>query len=246
MLFLFPVLFFHPSKGQEVKNDMDSTYTPYELMSSYYENSFSPFQKKNIYIGLSFSIADKHIENTDYLIQQVIDGDRLDYDIVLKGGYYLGDYALIGINLNYYQNRFDGTIFRDPDTLQSKSISRGYAITPNIRSSVPLTPNERLSFFTELGVTFGMSSALKREVKNLDEVAKQYETAYRLRVGLSPGITFFAIENFAFEVQLNLLGYDLRITEKKIDEEDPSREIRQNVDFNIDILSLELGLAYYF
>jgi hypothetical protein len=125
---------------------------PYDLMSSYYENNFSPFKKKNIYIGLSFSIEDKKLENTDYLIQKVINGERLDYNIVAKGGYYIGDYTMIGVNLNYYQNHFEGTIFQDPDSLQSKSMTRGYAITPNIRSSVPLTANERLSFLLNSGL----------------------------------------------------------------------------------------------
>ncbi|MBR8536083.1 hypothetical protein KDU71_10990 [Carboxylicivirga sediminis] len=54
------------------------------------------------------------------------------------------------------------------------------------------------------------------------------------------------MENFAFEVQLNVLGYELQATEKIVNGENESRVIRQNVDFDIDILSLELGLAYYF
>jgi hypothetical protein len=65
-------------------------------------------------------------------------------------------------------------------------------------------------------------------------------------VGLSPGITFFAMENFAFEVQLNVLGYELNASDKTVNGTDESRVVRQNVDFNIDLLSLDLGLAYYF
>ena len=226
--------------------EKDEKSSPYELMSSYYENNFSPFKKKNIYLGLAFSLEDKIMENTDYLVQQVIEGERLDYNIVAKLGYYTGNYGMVGVNFSYYQNNFEGTIFRDPDTLQSKSLTRGYAITPNFRSSVPLTKNERLSFFTEFGLTFGMANTLKHDTKNIDELQKQYQTDYNFRIGLSPGITFFAIENFAFEVQLNLLGYDLNVTKKQINNEDASRVVKQNVDFNIDILSLELGLAYYF
>ncbi|MBR8536084.1 hypothetical protein KDU71_10995 [Carboxylicivirga sediminis] len=126
----------------------DSTYSPYELMSSYYNKDFRPFKKKNIYLGFAFSIEDKKMQNTDYLIQKIIDGERLNYNILLKGGYYAGEYGMVGVNINYYQNKFVGAIFREPDTLQSNSFTRGFAITPNFRSSVPLTANERLSFFT--------------------------------------------------------------------------------------------------
>lgn len=224
----------------------DSTYTPYELLSTYYNEQFHPFKKKNIYLGLAFSLEDKKVTNTDYLIQEVIDGDRLDFNINLKGGYYTGDYGMVGITLNYYQKNFEGTVFSDPDTALSKSITRGYALTPNFRSSVPLTPNERLSFFTQIGITFGMGNTLSHNTKNLDEINRTYTTSYDLRVGISPGITFFAMENFAFEVQLDLLGYALHAEKKTVNGGDESSQIRQNIDFNINILSLQLGLAYYF
>jgi hypothetical protein len=234
------------AKAQEAIAFKDSTYTPYELLSSYYNHGFAPFKKKNIYVGFAFSLEDKQMTNTDYLVQKVVDGERLNYDIHLKGGYYTGDYGMIGLNLNYYQKEFGGTIFRDPDTLQSKSITRGYAFTPNFRSSVPLTKTERLSFFTEVGFTFGVNNTLTRDTKNIDEITKAYTTNYNFRVGLSPGITFFAMENFAFEVQLNVLGYELNASDKTVNGTDESRVVRQNVDFNIDLLSLDLGLAYYF
>ncbi|WP_456459115.1 hypothetical protein [Reichenbachiella sp.] len=222
------------------------SFTPYELLSSYYNQSFKPFKKKNVYIGFAFSLEDKKLENVDYLIRKVIDGERLAYDLEVKGGYYTGDYGMIGLNIKYFQNEFEGKVFKDPDTLQSQSLTRGFEVTPNFRSSVPLTENERLSFFTLIGVTFGMSNTLSQDLKNIDEINKTYSTDYNFRLGISPGITFFAMENFAFEVQLNLLGYELNVKEKKVDHIEDAREIRQNVDFNINLLSLELGLAYYF
>lgn len=221
-------------------------HTPYELMSSYYNQDFRPFKKKNVFVGLSFSLEDRQSTNTSGLIENIIDGDRLNYDILLKGGYYTGNYGMVGLSFSYYQNRFIGEVFRDPDTLQSNTITRGYELTPNFRSSVPLTNNERLSFFTEIGITFGIGNTLQRNTKNADEVNKIYSTDYRFRIGLSPGITFFAMESFAFEVQLNVLGYELTVRDKQVNEDEPSQEIRQNVDFNIDLLSLQLGLAYYF
>jgi hypothetical protein len=39
-------------------------YTPYELLSSYYENDFKPFKKKNWYTGLAFSLSDRKSTNT--------------------------------------------------------------------------------------------------------------------------------------------------------------------------------------
>lgn len=237
----FQLLPAQQEKEQQIKED----YTPYELLSSYYNNGFTPFKKKNIYVGFAFSLEDKRLENTDYLIQQVVNGERLNYDLVAKVGYYTGNYGMAGINLNYYQSKFEGLVFRDPDTLQSNSITRGFAISPHFRSSVPLTKNERLSFFTDIGVSFGMANHLKRETKYLDEVSKQVGQDYNFGIGISPGVTFFAMENFAFEIQLNVLGYQLQVSENSKNDGSPSREVRQNVDFKINLLSMDLGLAYY-
>ena len=234
----------HYSLAQE--KEKKEYHTPYELMSSYYNQDFRPFKKRNVYIGMAFGLEDRQSTNTTGLIENIIDGERLNYDLLLRAGYYTGNYGMAGINFNYYQNRFVGEVFRDPDTLQSNSISRGYEFTPNFRSSVPLTDNERLSFFTEVGLTFGFGNTLKRTVKNLDVVDKTYSSDFNFRIGISPGITFFAMESFAFEIQLNVLGYELQVRDQTVNEGEGSREIRQNVDFNIDLLSLNLGLAYYF
>jgi len=215
-------------------------------MSKYYNENFKPFKKRNVYIGLAFSLDDVRKENTSGLLQNVIDGSELEYSILLKGGYYIGNYAMVGLNFDYYQYKFDGQVFRDPDTLQSNSITRSYDFTPNFRSSIPLTRNERLSFFVEIGVTFGYGTSLIRNTKNLDEIEKLYSDSFHFRAGISPGVTFFAIESFAFEVQLNVLGYDLMVTQQTKNEEIESREIEQKIDANIDLLSLQLGIAYNF
>ncbi|WP_215224959.1 hypothetical protein [Echinicola shivajiensis] len=229
--------------AQEISKE---NYSPYDLLSSYYEEGFEPFKKGNFYTGLSFSLTDRKLENTDFLIQKVIDGEHLDYDVTLKGGYYTGDYGMVGVDVEFYQDKFTGITFQDPDSLQSNRISRGLSVSPNFRSSVPLTNDERLSFFTVLGVTFGGGRTLSRKTKNLDEIEKVYGSEFNFRVGLSPGLTFFVMEAFAIEVQLDVLGYDLKVTKNTMNNTETAIETRQNIDFNINLLSLDLGLAYYF
>lgn len=226
--------------------DDSGNRTPYELMSTYYAEQFKPFQKKNVYTGLAFSLSDKNLSNVDQLTRNVVEGKDKAFSIIVKGGYYTGDYAMVGLNFEYAQQSFEGTLLRDNDTVQSNSISRSYNFTPNVRSTVPLTKTERLSFFTEVGLSFGVGNTLTRNVKNLDEIETSYADDFNFRVGISPGITFFAIENFAFEVQLDVLGYELNVKNREVNGEDQSRIVTNNIDFNIDLLSLKLGLAYYF
>ncbi|MCF1421298.1 hypothetical protein [Mangrovimonas futianensis] len=241
-IFLIPALVL----AQEKDIKKDSTYTPYELLSTYYNTHFKPFKKRNVYVGFAMSFEDRQLENTNFLVREILDGDQTKYDLNLKGGYFIGNYAMVGINLNYNQDKFTGLVLNEGDTISSNSLSRGFAITPFIRSSVPLTPNERLSFFTELGLTYGKGTSLTRDISNADEINKIYETNNRFRIGISPGITFFAMENFALEIGLNVLGYEINIRERTVNNIEESRRTTQNVDFEINILSLQLGLAYFF
>lgn len=239
------VLWFTQTNSWAQEDTLKVSYTPYELLSSYYEHDFEPFKKRNIYAGLRFNLSDRQEENTDYLIQNVIDGSRNDFNLTFKGGYYTGDYAMVGISLDLYQNKFIGNIYKEPDTLASNLITKGFAITPNFRSTVPLTQNGRLSFFTELGVTFGSSSSLVRRTSNIDVVNKQYSKDFDFKIGLSPGVTFFVMEAFAFEAQLDVFGYALNVSKKSVNSGEPSRKVNQTVDFNINLLSMNIGLAYY-
>ncbi len=242
---VFLMLFAHVSWSQTNEKQTDSTFTPYELLTSYYNNNFKPFKKKSIYIGLSLSLEDRRLENTDILVETILDGDRTQFDIDFKGGYFIGDYAMVGMFVNYFQNKFTGLVIKNGETIQSNSITRGFAITPTFRSVVPLTANERLSFFTDLGLTFGGSSSVTNDVKNIDEIDKSYAENFNFRAGISPGVIFFALENFALEIQLDVLGYELNTSRKTTNGGDESKTTRQNVDFNIDLFSLKLGLSYY-
>ena len=241
------IFFINSVTSQEIeKEDDKKKYTPYELLSSYYNNDFKPYKKGNIYFGVAMSLEDRQSENTENIFQKTIDGDRVNFDLLIKGGYYINDYGMVGLNFNIYEKRFEGLLFKDPDTVQSKSITRGFSITPNYRTTIPLTENDRLSFFTALGLTLGKSNTLKREIINLDEIEKSYSENYNLRVGISPGVTFFAMENFALEVQVDVLGYELNVENKTRNDIDESRDVRHNVDFKMNLLSLKVGLAYYF
>lgn len=246
LIYILLIVFLHglPILAQEQKEE--DNFTPYELLYSYYNEDFKPFKKRNWYVGLAFSLEDKQRLNTPGLFQKIINGNNLDYDILLKGGYYTGNYGMVGLEFNFYQSKFTGQVLQEPDTLQSNSITRGFSFTPNLRSSVPLTANERLSFFTAIGIGFGVENTNIRNTMEVDQVNKQFETVYNLGIGLSPGVTFFAMENFAFEVQLDVLGYNVKITETKKNEVEISRDVRHNVNFSLDILTLKLGLAYYF
>lgn len=230
---------------EKAKNEKISD--PYELMSKYYEEDFQPFAKGNWFVGFAFSLKDQQLENKARIFDKVLDGNDLSYNLTFKGGYMLNDYFSVGGNFIYSREKFTGIIVQESDTIQRQSLSSVGTIVPSIRTFFPLTKNNRLNFFNEIGLGFGFGNSVSRDTKNLDEINKSYTDEFAFTAGISPGITFFAMENFAFEIQLNnLIGYELRVSNKTTNETEESKVTTNNVNFNIDLLSLNLGLAYYF
>lgn len=239
-LLIFGLLISSLSIAQE-KSD------PYELMSKYYEEDFNPFAKGNWYVGFAFSLQDQKLQNQQRLFDKVLEGQDLNYDLTFKGGYLLKDYFMVGGNFIYSRDKFTGTTVQESDTIQKENIKSIGTIAPTIKTYFPLTKNKRLSFFNEIGLGFGFGNSVTRDTKNQDEINKTYTDEFTFTAGISPGITFFAIENFAFEVQLNnLIGYELQVSDKITNDSEESKVTTNNVNFNIDLLSLNLGLAYYF
>lgn len=236
------------SSSQAQSEDSIKSKNPYDLMSNYYDHGFSPFAKKNWYVGLAFSLTDEKFDNTPKLLERVIAGNELNYDLTFKGGYFIGNYVMVGANFIYSRDRFSGQVVQQStDTLTRQNISSSGRIVPLIKTYFPLTKNHRLSLFNELGFGFGFGNILTRNIRNQDVIEKSFTNEFKFTAGLSPGITFFAIENFCFEVQLNnLIGYELTVQDTKTNETESSRTTKNNVNFSINLLSLNLGLAYYF
>lgn len=247
MIFVCLGLFNAPYSIAQEKSKPSENPDPYELMSKYYQEDFHPFSKGNWYTGFAFSLKDQKLQNKSRLFDKVLAGQDLNYDLTFKGGYFLGDYFMVGGNLIYNRQKFTGTIIQESDTIQRENITSIGTVAPTFKTYFPLTKNNRLSFFNEIGLGFGFGNSVSRDTKKQDEITKSYTDEFAFSAGISPGITFFAIENFAFEIQLNnLIGYELQVSNKTTNETEESKVTTHNVNFNIDLLSLNLGLAYYF
>lgn len=222
-------------------------YSAYNLMTEYYNTNFYPFEKKNIYVGFAFSLIDEKAQNEQTLFSKTLDGSDINYSITFKGGYFLNDYFMTGLNLIYEREEFDGSVLIEGDTIARKRVNRIANVVPVIKSYFPLTENHRFSFFNELGIGFGFGKGVSRDTKNTDEITKVNSEEFIFNAGISPGVIFFAIENFSFEIQLNnLIGYTYKQRRSTTNDMEETKVVTNNVNFNVNLLSLRLGLAYYF
>ena len=55
------------------------------------------------------TVVDEKLNNSPGLFEKILAGSEFNYDITFKGGYFIGDYVLVGTNVNYQREKFTGT-----------------------------------------------------------------------------------------------------------------------------------------
>jgi len=229
--------------GQE-----DSKEDVKSLMSTYYNKGFEPFQKSNWFVSFSMSLEDENFENSEYRLENIQNGDKSSFEVDLRTGYYFSDYFAGSIGFTYGGDEFDRTVpqlIGDPISKNSKTNT--YGLSPALRSSIPIVPNQRLDLYVDLtmDVDWGKTTT---ENDNSDGIMTDGSNAdnFGFGVGIKPGITFFVMENFALEIGLEILGYNYESTKTTFSDDTPEQKYSSNtVNFDLSLSTLQLSLAYY-
>ena len=204
-------------------------------------------RKGRYYTSLTFSLNSRNAENEDQLLRQVIDQERYTYRIVGNGGYAIMDNFTIGLSLGYGESKED-IIYteEDDEELNSKRLQRGLSITPNMRNYIPLGSGKlQILVQTELGFTFGESLQRVYSSDNVDKIEGNF---FEFDVGVSPGVALFFTENWAFETRVNVAGFSTRVEEVVTNNDNSNRQriSETKIDLKLNLLELNLGIAYYF
>jgi hypothetical protein len=203
--------------------------------------------KGRIFTALTFSLDQRLAENEDQLLRYVINQDRLNYTIRGGAGYALQDNLTVGVGFGYGRQREEIT-YEDENgqPITAKSLEQGVSIVPNMRAFIPLG-NGRIQIIvqTELGLTFSESLQRNFYTDNIDKIeGKSFEG----RLGISPGALIFFDRNWSFETTVGLAGLATRIEEQMVnnDESNKTRIVQTDIDLRLNLLQLNLGIAYYF
>lgn len=242
-LLLF-VLLTNSLNGQEDEKKENSAEF---LISDYYDANFRPFDKGRWFTKLSLALSEQDLENSVRGFENVLIGNDLDWNMSLSTGYYFSKYFMIGMSFGYSQAIFTGDVSGTLGNVIDTEISREtFSFTPFLRTSIPLTKSNRLSLFNDLGVALSFGTLEESRDGTLSNPTKKTGNTFGFGIGLSPGITYFAMQNFALELGLNLLGYRYQLEKSQVDQDPISKISKNDIAFQVNLLSLKLGVAYYF
>jgi hypothetical protein len=204
-------------------------------------------KKGRFYGTLTFSMDQRLAENEDQLLRFVIDQDRLNYRIIGSGGYAIFDNHTFGLGVGYGREREEITFENeDGEEVTSKRVEQGISIVPNYRTFIPLGSGRlQILVQTELGLTFGESLVRNISASDVDKVEGDF---FEGSFGVSPGAVLFFDRNWAFEATVGVAGLSVRVEDQVTNnnEDDRQRVVQSGIDLRLNLLALNLGVAYYF
>ncbi|RSK40271.1 hypothetical protein [Mangrovimonas spongiae] len=204
------------------------------------------FSKGMWHTGITLSIDDSEDENIDNLLYNVIENERNGFEINVLGGYFVKEAMSVGIQYSYLKRERDLIYELDDNEARRQSALSRHTATAFLRNYFPISANNRFNFFNETDLSFGFGNSNFRHTKSDTDITKTFTDEYNLKLGVRPGISVILTKGFAFEVSLDLLG--LTYSNEDVTKDGVKEGSRSdfNFDFDISLLSLDFGLAYYF
>ena len=202
--------------------------------------------KTNVFASTTFSVKHTESENVTRIFQQVDDSYRLDWAVTVGSGYFIKDNFAVGGYFRYADklNKIEYT--NDAGPVLDESVDRSYSIAPFIRNYLRLGKGT-FYLFNETNLEFTYGSGVQ-QVNTLEDIERNTSDFYALKLGIQPGITAFITDVVAVEVGTSVLGLSSEYTRTTTNgiEEDEGYTWSNEVSFEIDLLSLFLGLTFYF
>lgn len=211
-----------------------------------FEDENTSIKKGNLFISTTFSINHKESENEALLLQTLDDSYRLDWALTLRSGYFIKDQFAVGAFFKYANQLDEIGYTNDIGKVNDNRLARSYSIAPFIRNYLPLGSG-RFCLFNETNLQFTYGSSVK-QISNPDDVSRTVGESYQLKLGIQPGIAGFITKGVSFEVGTSLLGLSSTYTTSVIDGDTANKgyTYSNDVNFKIDLLSLFLGITFYF
>jgi hypothetical protein len=201
--------------------------------------------KGNILISTTFSLSHSESKNESRLIQNLDDSYRLNWNITLRSGYFIKDNFALGAFFSY-SNKIDKLNYtNDTGIVYDKTLAHSYSFAPFMRNYLPLGKGT-FSLFNETNLQFIYSSEVQ-QIEDPNDINRTVGDTYQLKLGIQPGIAAFITDLVSFEVGTSILGLSSSYTTKTTngDDDNQSTKFSNDVSFEIDLLSLFLGITFY-
>jgi hypothetical protein len=209
------------------------------------DSEMGSLTKGTRFVGLNMTLKSQDAENPSSIFTNIEKTDNSRYKVNAYGGYFIKDLFALGGKWQYDYTKNDNSL-TDNEISRVQVVKQYNTLGFIMRHYLPIDDSGRFSLFVETGVDFGYGKEVKKETleNNIDRTVTRN---YVLDIGVTPGIMAFIDKGVAVEASVNVLGlrsewgeYDFNNGERK------GHNSSTDLDFTVNLLSLFLGVTYYF
>jgi hypothetical protein len=205
----------------------------------------NPVGKGMVLASTTFSVSHKQSEQEQTLVQLLNDSYKVDWEVTLRSGYYIKDGFAVGGYFLVGQERNERSYYQDGFLVSNKTQNNRYGIAPFIRNYYPLGKGQFM-LFNQTSLEFIYTNGLN-QIVDAEDLKRLNTEGYKLTLGLQPGIAVFLSDKVSFDIGTSILGVTTDYTRSQSNN-DPSTDSyvwKNDVSFDIDLLSLFLGITFY-
>ena len=212
----------------------------------------SPFLKKGTWMAGGTARYSQHI-NDDYNFLVINDINSKGYNISVnpKLLYLFRDNMGVGLRFSYDRSMLDlasADLSVSDISMGAKDcyqIQHKYSIHGVYRAYIPLAGAKRIAMFADvlLGGSFKQGKAFNANGPYADGT---YTQAYALELAVDPGVIAFLTDRLAIELNVGVFGLSYSWMNQIHNQVDNGHSDTTSAGFMVNLLSLGVGLSYYF
>ncbi len=194
------------------------------------------------FITPTFNLKQSSATNTQVLGVQIDERYNLDYSVNFNWGYFLKKDFSIGLQLTYNNTREDITYYPNSVYTVSNYYNNMIYLTPNIRNYFGAG---RFKAFAQTNLGFAYGQGLRRTYTDENDSKTDYKKM-EVTIAVQPGIAVFVADFMTVELSINLIGFTSTLEKSTLNNTYESTKKTNTVDFDINVLSMQIGLGFYF
>ena len=159
-------------------------------------------------LGGTLSAKSNNFSDIDLLVVDVEDFDQRAFNVRLEGSYFYKENVSVGLGLQYGENKADliANLLDNSYTRNIRKFSRNYGVVGFIKNHIPISSNNVFYVTNQTELYYGYKSG-PSETYIGDILERQYAEKHSVGVSIRPGILVFLTDNFAFDLNMGILGF---------------------------------------
>ena len=176
-------------------------------------------------LGGTLSAKSNSLSDIDLLVVDVEKFDQRAFNIRLEGSYFFKENVSVGLGLQFGEDKADlvANLLNNSYKRDIRNFSRSYGVLGFIKNHIPVSSNNVFYVTNQTELFYGYKSG-PSETFISDILERQYAEKHSMGISIRPGILVFLTDDFAFDLNMGILGFS----------------------HSQDLLKIGFGFSYYF